>query len=75
MRKAWGRKAKLSPAALAELREGYQSTVEPARVLRAEATRLEHEVSDLVNSAYGLTEEDVALMWRTAPPRMPLAKG
>jgi hypothetical protein len=30
-------------------------------------------VSDLVNEAYGLTPEEVALMWETAPPRMPLA--
>lgn len=74
VRKARGRKAKLSPAGLADLREGYKTTVEPARTLRAEAVKLEHEVSDLVNSAYGLTEADVALMWRTAPPRMPLAK-
>ena len=29
-------------------------------------------MSDLVNQAYGLTPEDVALMWATAPPRMPL---
>ena len=29
-------------------------------------------LSDLVNAAYGLTPDEVALMWRTAPPRMPL---
>jgi hypothetical protein len=29
-------------------------------------------LSDLVNAAYGLTPEEVALLWRTAPPRMPL---
>jgi len=28
-------------------------------------------VADLVNAAYGLTPEEVALMWQTAPPRMP----
>jgi hypothetical protein len=33
---------------------------------------LERKLSDLVNVAYGLTPEDVGLMWRTAPPRMPL---
>ena len=31
----------------------------------------EGRLSDLVNDAYGLTPEDVALMWATAPPRMP----
>jgi hypothetical protein len=40
-------------------------------VLAAEARDLERRVSDLVNAAYGLTPEEVDLMWRTAPPRMP----
>jgi hypothetical protein len=31
-------------------------------------------VSDLVNKAYGLTEEEVAILWDTAPPRMPLSR-
>jgi hypothetical protein len=30
-------------------------------------------LSDLVNAAYGLTPDEVALMWATAPPRMPIA--
>ena len=30
-------------------------------------------LSDLVNEAYGLTPDEVRLMWATAPPRMPLA--
>jgi hypothetical protein len=33
----------------------------------------ERQLSDLVNAAYGLTPEEVALMWATAPPRMPFA--
>ena len=32
----------------------------------------EQELCDLVNAAYALTAEDVRLMWRTAPPRMPI---
>ena len=28
-------------------------------------------MSDLVNEAYGLTPEEIQLMWETAPPRMP----
>jgi hypothetical protein len=28
-------------------------------------------VAELVNAAYGLKAEEFALMWRTAPPRMP----
>jgi hypothetical protein len=39
--------------------------------LMPEARRLEQRVAELVNAAYGLTAEEVALMWRTAPPRMP----
>jgi hypothetical protein len=31
---------------------------------------MEH-AADLVNAAYGLTPEEIALMWKTAPPRMP----
>ena len=38
----------------------------------ADAMRYEQHLSILVNQAYGLTLEDVALMWRTAPPRMPI---
>jgi hypothetical protein len=38
-----------------------------------QAWRAERRVSNLVNQAYGLTPEEVALMWATAPPRMPLA--
>lgn len=32
---------------------------------------LERRLSDLVNEAYGLTPEEVDLLWKTAPPRMP----
>ena len=36
--------------------------------------QLEYRLHDLVNAAYGLTPEDVRLMWDTAPPRMPIAR-
>ena len=29
-------------------------------------------LSELVNLAYGLTPEETALLWQTAPPRMPI---
>ena len=38
---------------------------------RAEARALERRLADLVNAAYGLTAEEIALLWETAPPRMP----
>jgi hypothetical protein len=40
--------------------------------ITGEAHTLEARVSDLVNAAYGLTPDEIALMWQTAPPRMPL---
>ena len=39
-----------------------------------EALALERKISDLVNEAYGLTPEEVELMWETAPPRMPVSQ-
>ncbi len=68
-----GKKNPLSAAALKSLRDEHTRTIEPARARAAEALRLERKLSDLVNEAYGLTPEEVALMWQTAPPRMPLA--
>jgi hypothetical protein len=38
---------------------------------RAEGLTLDHCISELVNQAYGLTAEEIDLMWKTAPPRMP----
>ena len=64
-------KQKLTAAQLAELRREHAATIEPARLVRAEIFDLERKLSDLVNEAYGLTPDEVALMWRTAPPRMP----
>jgi hypothetical protein len=32
---------------------------------------MERQVADLLNTAYGLTPEEAALMCKTAPPRMP----
>ena len=67
-----GKKTSLSAAALKSLRDEHSRTIEPARVQAAEALQLERRLSDLVNEAYGLTPDEVALMWETAPPRMPI---
>jgi hypothetical protein len=61
----------ITPATLKALRSGYSEMATPVREGRTEAANLERRLSDLVNDAYGLTPEDVALMWSTAPPRMP----
>ena len=65
------KKKKSTAAEIGELRREHAATIEPARQARAEIFALENQLSDLVNEAYGLTPEEVALMWRTAPPRMP----
>ena len=57
---------------MALARQEYTRTVEPMARRLLDALQHERAISDLVNAAYGLTREEVALMWRTAPPRMPL---
>ena len=42
--------------------------------LGTEALTLERALSDLADHAYGLTPAEIALMWRTAPPRMPFPR-
>jgi hypothetical protein len=66
-----GKKNPLSAAALKSLRDEHARTIEPARTQAAEAVQLERQLAGLVNEAYGLTPDDVALLWQTAPPRMP----
>lgn len=72
VRSALPKRVSLSPAELARVREAFADTAEPARVARLATLADERTLSDIVNRAFGLTPEDVALMWRTAPPRMPL---
>ncbi len=67
--------AGLTPAGLKRLRDVYSDMAPPVQARQAEAARLERRVAELVNQAYGLTADEVALMWRTAPPRMPAAAG
>ena len=63
-----------SVAEVKGLHETYAGTVTDLQTLSVRAEALERTISDCVNDAYGLTPDDVALMWATAPPRMPLAK-
>lgn len=64
--------ANLSPKALKELREALNDYAPAIQTRNTEALKLEHRLSDLVNQAYGLTPEEIDLMWKTAPPRMPI---
>ena len=61
----------LSPQQVKRLGEVYREYAIPIQNRRAEADKLEARLADLVNQAYGLTPEEIDLMWRTAPPRMP----
>lgn len=54
------------------MRQAWSETVAPVAARLREAQRLERRLSDLVDAAYGLTPEEVALLWSTAPPRMPI---
>jgi len=71
VRAALPRRQGLSPSRLAQVRAAFADTAEPARTARAAALVHERMLSDLVNRAYRLTPEDIALLWRNAPPRMP----
>jgi hypothetical protein len=73
VRKRRGKKG-LSAAALKSLRDEHAATVEPMRRRLAEGAELERRLANLVHQAYGLTPEEVDLMWRTAPPRMPVER-
>ncbi len=63
-----------SVADLKRLKEEHATSVLPLHTLAREAERLERQVSDVVNAAFGLTPADVKLMWDTAPPRMPISR-
>lgn len=62
---------RLSPTVITELTETHQHYAETARERAIRVRALEREISDLVNRAYRLSDEEIDLMWRTAPPRMP----
>lgn len=72
VRAALPRRQSLTPTQLRQLRDAFVEIAEPARTARGELLAHERALAAMVERAYGLTEEEVALMWRTAPPRMPL---
>ena len=64
----------LSIPAFKALRQAHNDYVPAIQTRKNEALQLEHRLSDLVNQAYGLTAEEIDLMWKTAPPRMPISR-
>ena len=65
------RSRKLSSTEITRLVQERATTIEPLRLANSKIFAIERKLSDLVNEAYGLTPEEVQLMWETAPPRMP----
>ena len=65
---------KLKTADMKALRTTYEEEAIPIQIRRKEAMGLERRLAELVNDAYGLTPEEVELMWSTAPPRMPVGR-
>jgi len=63
--------APLTHGSLRFLKSATSEMAEPVQQARVEAATLERKLSDLVNQAYGLTDDEVDLLWKTAPPRMP----
>ena len=66
--------AGLRPPALKEIRQVYSDYAPAIQSRRAQAFQLEQRLSNLVNQAYQLTPEEIDLMWKTAPPRMPISR-
>jgi hypothetical protein len=62
----------LTAAAVARLHAEHAASIAPIAARLATAAARERALSRLVNEAFGLTPEEVALMWETAPPRMPI---
>lgn len=64
----------LGPKDLKTLSDAYGDYALPIQQRRRDGLVLEHRISELVNQAYGLTPEEIDLMWKTAPPRMPFSR-
>jgi hypothetical protein len=71
VQKARGKKKPLTAAEGKALRDEHTRSIMPLQALAAESRQLERRVAELVNAAYGLTPDEVTLLWKTAPPRMP----
>lgn len=63
--------SKLSPALLREILDYYAESTMELAILEGSALVHERAISEAVFDAYGLTSDERALIWKTAPPRMP----
>ena len=64
--------SKLSPALLREIHDAFAEATGRLSALEGSVLAHERSVSEAVLDAYGLTPDERALVWKTAPPRMPL---
>ena len=64
----------LSPADVQRLYKAYDEYIPPLKANKFDAGMLERRLTDLVNAAYQLTPAEVDLLWKTAPPRMPVTR-
>lgn len=55
-----------------EIREAYNQYIPTIQQNKNLILTLELGLNDLINQAYQLTPEEIELMWKTAPPRMPI---
>lgn len=62
----------LSIPAFTALRQAYNDYIPEINSRKNETVKLEQRLSDLINQAYQLTPEEIDLMWKTAPTRMPI---
>ncbi|MEA5420155.1 TaqI-like C-terminal specificity domain-containing protein [Spirulina sp. CCNP1310] len=60
------------PAARRQAKETYNELAPQILTHHHTITQLEHQLNDLINQAYQLTPQEIALLWQTAPPRMPI---
>ena len=64
-------KSPLTSIQLKAIRDEFSNSIESLVATINDIQKLENKVSWIVHEAYGLTAEDLDLMQKTAPPRMP----
>lgn len=64
----------IEPRKMSTYRDYFKEFAEPYTQKLKEMEKLERSLSDLVISSFGLTQDDVKVLWDTAPPRMPLVE-
>ena len=67
-----GNHKRLSPALVTELSDTFADYAAALQTHNGERLAHERRIAEAVFEAYGLSKDDIALVWQTAPPRMPL---